>query len=142
MGEAKELTTKNYQKEVQNRLDNIKTNLYLGGGVGQAHSFLTSLMTGYGNMPDIDPALVLNDIGNIIKSYQRLISTSGIVPIKNFYNGRKHDAYACLDKNLKFCVKHYGEEDWKDIKYVFPYMNCTTAFDVSFGYDNIFVPDF
>ena len=91
---------------------------------------------------DIDPTLVLNDIGNIIKSYQTLISTSGIVPIKNFYNGRKHDAYACLDKNLKFCVKHYGEEDWKDIKYVFPYMNCTTAFDVSFGYDNIFVPEF
>ena len=84
MGEAKELTTQNYQKEVQNRLDNIKTNLYLDGGVGQAHSFLTSLMTGYGQVPDIDPSLVLNDIGNIIKLYQRLISTSGIVPIKKF----------------------------------------------------------
>lgn len=140
-GQPVELTKSNYEEEYKNRLENIKSNLYLGGGVGQAHSFLTTLMTGFGQMPDIDPTLVLNDIGNIIKIYQRLISTSGIVPIKNFYNGRKHDAYACLDNDLKFCVKHYGEEDWKDIKYVFPYMNCTTAFDVSFGYDNIFVPE-
>ena len=141
MSEPKEWTTKNYKEEYNNRLENIKKNLYLGGGVGQAHSFLISLMTGYGHMPDIDPSLVLNDIGNIIKSYQGLISTSGIVPIKNFYNGKKHNAYACIDNDLKFCVRHYGEDDWKDIKYVFPYMNSTTAFDVSFGYDNIFVPE-
>ena len=142
MGKPQEFTTKNYQEEYNNRLENIKNNLYLGGGVGQAHSFLTSLMTGYGKTPDIDPILVLNDIGNIIKSYQRLISTSGIVPIKNFYNGQKHNAYACLDKNLKFCIKHYGEEDWKDILYVFPYMNCMTAFDISFKYDHIHQSDF
>ena len=141
MSEPKELTTKNYQEEYNNRLENIKNNLYLGGGVGQAHSFLTAMMTGLNKSPDIDPTLVLNDIGNILKMYQQLISTSGIVPVKNFFTGREHNAYACLDKDLKFCVRHYGDGDWKDIKYVFPYMNCTTAFDVSFGYDHIFVPE-
>ena len=142
MGEPKEFTKSNYEEEYKNRLENIKSNLYKGGGEAQGHAFLTELMMGMGQMPDIDPSLVLHDIGNILKIYQRLISTSGIVPIKNFYSGRPHDAYACLDNDLKFCVKHYGEDDWKDIKYVFPYMNCTTAFDVSFGYDRIFVPEF
>lgn len=142
MSEPKELTTKNYQEEYNNRLENIKNNLYLGGGVGQAHSFLTAMMTGLNKSADIDPTLVLNDIGNILKMYQQLISTSGIIPVKNFFMGIEHNAYACLDKDLKFCVKHYGDGDWKDIKYVFPYMNCTTAFDVSFGYDHIFVPEF
>lgn len=142
MSEPKELTTKNYQEEYDNRLENIKNNLYLGGGVGQAHSFLTAMMTGLNKPADIDPTLVLNDIGNILKTYQQLISTSGIVPVKNFFTGREHNAYACLDNDLKFCVKHYGEDDWKDIKYVFPYMHTNTAYDISFGYDNPFTPDF
>ena len=107
MSEPKELTTKNYQEEYDNRLENIKNNLYLGGGVGQAHSFLTAMMTGLNKPADIDPTLVLNDIGNILKTYQQLISTSGIVPVKNFFTGREHNAYACLDNDLKFCVKHY-----------------------------------
>jgi len=140
--DPREFTKSNYEEEYKNRLENIKSNLYKDGGEAQGHAFLTELMMGMGQMPDIDPTLVLHDIGNILKIYQRLISTSGIVPIKNFYNGKDHNVYACLDKDLKFCVKHYGEEDWKDILYVFPYMNCMTAFDVSFKYDHIHQSNF
>jgi len=129
-------------KNYEDRIEDIKQNLYIGGGEGQAHSLLTAMMMGLGNAPDIDPKWVLSDIGHIIKTYQRLIATSGIVPIANFMSGKEHEAYACLDKDLKFCVRHYGENDWKDILYVFPYMNTTTAFDVSFKYDRIFTPDY
>ena len=45
------------------------------------------------------------------------------------------------DNDLKFCVKYYGEDTWKDILYVFPYMNSMTAFDVSFKNENIHQSD-
>ena len=128
-------------KSYENRIEDIKHNLYQGGGEGQAHSLLTIMMDSLGKWPDIDPCLVLTDISNLLRQYQRIIKTSGIVPIDYFMSGKQHEPYACLDNNLKFCVKHFGEDDWKDIKYVFPYMHTNTAFDVSFGYDRIFTPD-
>lgn len=87
----------------------------------------------------IEPSDVLNIIGRQIDSLKRTILNGGIVPVKSFDTqfAKPHMAYACLDNDLKFCVRHYGEEEWKDILYVFPYMNCTTAFDISFRYEQI-----
>lgn len=137
-------------KSYEDRIKDIKNNLYCGGGIGQANVLLDVMMSPFGSKefghPDIDVYSVLNSISNQIRQLTRVIRDGGIVPIKvfesNFKNCvRPHDCYACLDKNLKFCVLHYGEEDWKDILYVFPYMNCMTAFDVSFKYDQIHSSD-
>lgn len=124
-------------KSYEDRINDIRHDLYEGGGEGQAHALLTTMMSGLGELPSIDPVKVLNDIGHILKQYQRIILSGGIIPVNQFRSGQPHNAYACLDNELKFCVRHYGEDDWKDILYVFPYMNCTTAYDVTFRYDTI-----
>lgn len=137
-------------KNWEDRIEDIKKNLYIGGGIGQANALLSIMMSPFGSKefghPDIDLSQILNNISQQIKDLTRVVKDGGIVPINIFESNfksvhRLHDAYACLDKNLKFCVKHYGEEDWKDILYVFPYMNCTTAYDVAFKYDHIHQSD-
>jgi hypothetical protein len=140
-----------YNKDWKDRIEDIKNNLYIGGGKGQASALMSILMSPYAQKDfgysDIDVSDVLMSIAHQIKELRSTIRNGGIVPIKIFENSFKnviqnHMAYACLDNNLKFCVKHYGDDDWKDILYVFPYMNCMTAFDVSFKYDHIHQTDF
>lgn len=132
-------------KDWNKRLEDIRNNLFLGGGQGQAESLLSILISPYGKdfgVSDFKAEDVLAIIGNQISQLKRTVRDGGIVPIKLFENSfkqciQKHMGYACLDTNLKFCVKHYGDEDWKDILYVFPYMNINTAYDVTFKYENI-----
>lgn len=138
-------------KSYEDRIQSIKDNLYAGGGAGQASVLLNVMMSSFGQCEftghsDISVDTVLSNISQELKNLKRIVRDGGIVPIKMFESQfksciRPHDAYACLDKHLKFCVKHYGEDDWKDILYVFPYMNCSTAFDVTFKYDNIHSSD-
>lgn len=134
-------------KEWNDRIEDIKNNLYTGGGIGQANALLSILLSPYYKkdfgISDINPEDVLTIIGQQISALRKTVRNGGIFPIdviettlfKNYM--QKGMAYACLDKDLKFCVKHYGEDDWKDITYVFPYMNCSTAFDVTFKYNHI-----
>lgn len=138
-------------KSYEKRIEDIKNNLYIGGGAAQAAVILNIMMSSFCNKEftgtsDISIDLVLSNISNEIKSLKQVVRDGGIVPIKMFESQfksyiRPHNVYACLDKNLKFCVKHYGEDDWKDILYVFPYMNCMTAYDVTFKYDSIHQSD-
>ena len=138
-------------KSYEDRIKDIKDNLYIGGGKGQANVLLNVMMSSFSQKEftghsDISIDNVLSNISQEMKHLKRVVRDGGIVPIKFFesqFKGsiRPHDCYACLDKNLKFCVKHYGEDDWKDILYVFPYMNSMTAFDVTFKYDTIHQSD-
>jgi len=135
-------------KSYEDRIKDIKNNLYLGGGIGQANVLLDAMMSPFGSkefgLSDIDTTHILNSIAQQIKQLIRTIKDGGIMPIKLFEcvkMGKDHHPYACLDNDLKFCVKHYGEDTWKDILYVFPYMNCTTAFDITYKYDNIHTSD-
>ena len=135
-------------KSYEDRIKDIKDNLYAGGGAGQASVLLDVMMSPFGSKDfgyaDIDPINVLVSIGTQLKQLIRTVKDGGIIPIKLFEGvkiGKDHHPYACLDNDLKFCVKYYGEDTWKDILYVFPYMNCTTAFDVTFKYDNIHTSD-
>lgn len=135
-------------KSYEDRIKDIKDNLYVGGGAAQASILLAALMSPYNKefgQSDIDVADVLNTISQQIQLLRRTVKDGGIMPIITFESlgvFKQHNAYACLDKDLKFCVRHYGEDDWKDILYVFPYMNCMTAYDVSFKYDHIHQTDF
>jgi hypothetical protein len=138
-------------KSYEERIQDIKNNLYAGGGAGQANVLLNVMMSSFSQREftghsDISVDNVLSNISQEMKHLKRVVRDGGIVPIKFFesqFKGciRQHDCYACLDKNLRFCVKHYGEDDWKDILYVFPYMNSMTAFDVSFKNENIHQSD-
>lgn len=131
-------------KSYEARIKDIKDNLYIGGGLGQANILLDAMMSPFGSeefgYADIDSAHILANVAQQIKQLIRVVKDGGVMPIKFFESmklGKVHHPYACLDNNLKFCVKHYGEDTWKNILYVFPYMNCMTAFDITFKYDNI-----
>lgn len=134
-------------KSFKDRIEDINNNLYIGGGMNQASAIISIMMSPFSQREftgrsDIDVSDVLHIIDGQIKSLKRILKDGGIVPISVFENSfkgmhRTHDAYACLDNDLKFCVKYYGDEDWKDIMYVFPYMNSMTAYDVLFKKDNI-----
>lgn len=128
-------------KSFENRIHDIKNDLYFGGGEAQAQFLLKAMMGGLLKSPDIDPSKVLINISQLINEYRSIIHSGGIVPVKSFTFGKEGIPYACLDKDLKFCVRHFKDKNWKDILYVFPYMNSTTAFDVSFKYETPFVPD-
>lgn len=120
---GKDFTNKDWSE----RIEDIKNNLYLGGGKGQADSLIATMLSPYGKnfgQSDIDVHTTLASISAQIRSLKQTVLSGGIVPIKIFENSFKrtiqnHMPYACLDNDLKFCVKHYGEKDWKDIKYVF-----------------------
>jgi len=134
-------------KSYEDRIKDINDNLYAGGGEAQGNALLNIMMSSFSHKEftgesDISINTVLSNISQEIKSLKRVIRDGGIIPIDVFEDSfkgmhRPHDAYACLDKHLKFCVKHYGEKDWKNILYVFPYMNSMTAFDVTFKYDKL-----
>jgi len=135
-------------KDWKNRIEDIKNNLYAGGGLGQANVLLSVMLSPYSSknkdfgVSDISPENILEIISRQITELKTTIKNGGIFPIhiiEDFYKDymTKGMAYACLDKDLKFCVKHYEEEDWKDILYVFLYMNCNTAYDITFKYKNI-----
>ena len=138
-------------KSYEKRIEDIKNNLYIGGGAPQAGAILNIMMSSFGQREftghsDISVDTVLSNISQEIKILKRIVRDGGIVPVKAFENNfkgiiRNHDCYACLNKDLKFCVRRYGDEDWKDILYVFPYMNCMTAYDVTFKYDSIHQSD-
>jgi len=133
-------------KSYEDRIKDIKDNLYAGGGAIQGNILLDVMMSPFSGkefgQSDINVNNVIDIISRQILELKRVIRDGGIVPIKMFENNfkhmhRQHDAIAVLDTDLKFCVKHYGEKDWNNILYVFPYMNCMTAFDVSFKNENI-----
>ena len=96
-------------KDWPERIEDIKNNLYLGGGKGQADSLIATMLSPYGKnfgQSDIDVHTTLASISAQIRSLKQTVLSGGIVPIKIFENSFKrtiqnHMPYACLDNDLK-----------------------------------------
>lgn len=130
----------NVNKEKE-KYDKIVDNLYEGGGLGQAINFMSTLMSPYASsdfgFAIFEPKHALDIISRQITELTRNVSNGGIVHISTFntllktQSYRKSKAFACLDKDLKFCVRHYeNEESFNDILYVFLYLDAVTAYDI------------
>lgn len=128
-------------KSEKEKYENIVDNLYEGGGLGQAINFMDTLMSPYASgdfgFPIFEPKHALDIISRQITQLKRNVSNGGIVHISTFktllksQNYRKSKAFACLDKDLKFCVRHNEDKDsFKDILYVFLYLDPVTAYDI------------
>lgn len=128
-----EKVTENYVSDFKKRYDMIKDLLFKSGGQQQAHIYLSSLFNECFNMGDI-----LKMIGDEIEYERDKYKNGYVVSAKRWVPIREKDGlpYGCLDKDLKFCVRILDDKtDWSDILYVFPYMNGSKAFDISFKYD-------
>lgn len=120
----------NHISDFTKRYNMITDLMFKEGGYQQGLIYLSSLFNDHFNMSD-----VLQEIGRLHDNMKDNLVNSSIVSKSRFYWGKAGHPYACLDKDLKFCVRIFGEEDWSDILYVFPYMNSTKAYDVSFKYE-------
>ena len=93
-------------KSYEERIQDIKNNLYAGGGAGQANVLLNVMMSSFSQREftghsDISVDNVLSNISQEMKHLKRVVRDGGIVPIKFFesqFKGsiRQHDCYACL----------------------------------------------
>ena len=76
-------------KDWSERIEDIKNNLYLGGGKGQADSLIATMLSPYGKnfgQSDIDVHSTLASISAQIRSLKQTVLSGGIVPIKIFEN--------------------------------------------------------
>jgi len=126
-----EKNTEYYVQQMQDGYTMCKDLLFRHGGRAQAIGYLQSMLH--------ENALSFSDLLGAVTSEaencKELVDNGGIVSVSRFTFGKKLEKYACLDKDLKFCVKEFGAEEWEDVLYVFPYMNVTKAFDVTFKYE-------
>lgn len=118
-------------KSYENRIEDIKNNLFCGGGIGQAEALIYHLMdeTSDKDTP-LSASCVLRVIANMIDNYTRMINETAFVPVELFMSGKPGYAYPCLDNDLKFCVMYYGTDDWNYVKYVIPYYNVYKANEI------------
>ena len=119
----------------EDRLRAIKEDLYVGeehhaGGKGLSDVLIHILLA--------DKTLDIESISasfiQLYKEKEYTISHGGILNVKLFeqnFSPKEHYVYPCLDKDLKFRMLHYGEEDWEEAFYVFPYMNANTGWNIS-----------
>lgn len=115
---------------ITDRFNMIKDLMFKDGGYPQALMYLNALFQNHFRLSD-----VLAEIGSIYDDTKNDFENNSIISKNRFVWGKPGQPYGCLDKDLKFCVRIYKEGDWSDILYVFPYMNATKAYDVSFKYD-------
>lgn len=124
----------NLKNNFENRLKIIKDQLFVGddeisGGTG----LMSMLMFRLIDDETIGTDFLMETIQNILTNKKRLIENGGMFPewqVKSHNLCKPHHAYACLNNELQFCVRHYDEDDWNDVAYVFPYMNPTKAYDI------------
>ena len=75
-------------KSYEDRIKDIKDNLYIGGGAGQASVLLDIMMSPFASKEfgyaDIDPSNILIGISQQIKQLIRTVKDGGIMHIKSF----------------------------------------------------------
>ena len=78
-------------KSYEKRIEDIKNNLYAGGGAAQANIILDIMMSSFSKKEftgasDISIDSVLSNISKEIKTLKGIVRNGGIVPIKMFEN--------------------------------------------------------
>ena len=115
------------------RIDEIRNNLYNGGGRGQCKDLIKIML----DNEDIRPDDVLSDIAQLLSERKQLLEEDCILPIKHCdYFLEDGKTYACLDKDLKFCIRKKGIPGWEDVSHVFTRFKAQRAFELIHQYEN------
>ena len=120
-------------KDYKKKIDNICSELYTGGGRGQARDLLKFML----DNEVIHPDDVLCDIGQLLSERKRLLEEDCILPINRCeYFLEDGKTYTCLDKDLKFCIRKKGTPEWKDVSHVLTRFKAQRAFELIHQYEN------
>lgn len=110
---------------MEKKYDNIKSELFTGGGYGQAMTLLELLLCGEKIVKMED---LLRVIGRNFDIKCEQLSKDSIIPIDRYdYLAKEGKKYVCLDRDLKFCILEKGKEEWNNVAYVFPYFDIYQA---------------
>jgi len=120
-------------KDYKKKIDNICSELYTGGGRGQARDLLKFML----DNEVIHPDDVLCDIGQLLSERKRLLEEDCILPINRCeYFLEDGKTYTCLDKDLKFCIRKKGTPEWQDVSHVLTRFKAQRAFELIHQYEN------
>ena len=129
------METINYVDEMSKKLENIKHELFSGGGIHQALFLLETLLCCDDNTFNMED--VLRRIGREYDNLNEKLKIRFIIPIVNFdYLAENGKEYVCLDTDLRLCVKKKGDADWHDVAFVMPYADVSSIRRMIYDYDN------
>ena len=113
---------------MEKKFENIKSELFTGGGYGQALMLLELLICNEGIVKVED---LLKIIGRNFDRKCEQLSKDCIIPIDRYdYLAKEGKKYVCLDKDLKFCILEKGKEEWDNVAYVLPYFDIYKAAEI------------
>ena len=113
---------------MEKKYDNIKSELFLGGGYGQALMLLEALLC---NDKVVKMEDLLRVVGRNFDIKCEQLHKDCIISIDRYdYLAKDGKKYVCLDKDLKFCILEKGKEEWKNVKFIFPYFDIYKAAEI------------
>ena len=118
-------------KTYQDRINDIRDNLYIGGGIEQAKNLLYHLMDSTVNLaPAIQPSDMLSVLSNLYDNYTSIIKYHSFIKVDKCFSLINKKTYPCLTYNMEFVLRKYGTPEWSDVEYVMPFFDVNRANDI------------
>ena len=113
---------------MEKKFENIKNELFVGGGYPQATFLLEALLC---NEKVVKMEDMLRIIGRNFDRTCEQLEKDCIIPIDRYdYLAKEGRKYVCLDTDLKFCILEKGKDEWGNAKFVFPYFDIYKAAEI------------
>ena len=118
-------------KTYKDRINDIRDNLYIGGGVEQAKKLLYHLMDSTGSLSQvIQPSDMFNVLSNLYDNYANIIKYNSFIKVDKCFPLVNKQTYPCLTYNMEFVLRKYGTTEWNDVEYVMPFFDINRANDI------------
>ena len=114
--------------DIGNKFNNVKNELFKDGGYPQAMAILSAIICDDGIIKLRD---LLQMIGWHCDDMKEKLEKNYIIPIERYdYLAKVGKKYACLDKDMKFCIREKGKSEWNDVSHVMPYYDIYKAAEI------------
>ena len=118
-------------KTYKDRINDIRDNLYIGGGVEQAKKLLYHLMDSTGSLSQvIQPSDMFNVLSNLYDNYANIIKYNSFIKVDKCFPLVNKQTYPCLTYNMEFVLRKYGTAEWNDVEYVMLFFDVNRANDI------------
>ena len=127
-------------KTYEDRINDIKDNLFIGGGIGQAETLMYHLLDSTNkDSTSLNASKVLRIIADMIDNYTRIIKYGSFVKVDRCFSLVDKRTYPCLTNDMQFVLRKYGTPEWEDVEFVMPYLDVNRANDIiNHEYEDLF----
>ena len=110
------------------KFNNVKNELFKDGGYPQAMAILSAIICDDGIIKMRD---LLQVIGWHCDGMKEKLEKNCIIPIERYdFLAKDGKKYACLDKDMKLCIREKGKNEWSDVSHVMPYYDIYKAAEI------------